>query len=114
MSAEEIKKLAHLDYSHEIAFVALDEDSGRLLGLVRLKDELDARGARSQRNPRPLRPHAGCVVARAAAGTAAARVFMLFLVGGDDRLPVRARLLQPIGGELLADLLQTGLERRRG
>lgn len=41
LSAEEIKKLAHLDYSHEIAFVALDEDSGRLLGLVRLKDELD-------------------------------------------------------------------------
>jgi len=41
LSAEEIKKLAHLDYSHEMAFVALDEDTGRLLGLVRLKDELD-------------------------------------------------------------------------
>jgi RimJ/RimL family protein N-acetyltransferase len=41
LSAEEIEKLAHLDYTHEMAFVGLDEDSGRLLGLVRLKDELD-------------------------------------------------------------------------
>ena len=39
--AEELKKLAHLDYRHEMAFVALDESSGRMLGLVRLKDELD-------------------------------------------------------------------------
>jgi len=39
--AEELKKLAHLDYRHEMAFVALDEDTGRMLGLVRLKDELD-------------------------------------------------------------------------
>ena len=30
-----------LDYRHEMAFVALDEKSGRMLGLVRLKDELD-------------------------------------------------------------------------
>ena len=41
LSAEELKKLAHLDYRHEMAFVALDENSGRMLGLVRLKDELD-------------------------------------------------------------------------
>ncbi|HET7364195.1 MAG TPA: GNAT family N-acetyltransferase [Burkholderiales bacterium] len=39
--AEELKKLAHLDYRHEMAFVALDESTGRMLGLVRLKDELD-------------------------------------------------------------------------
>src|SRR5215469_8592468 len=41
LSAEESDKLSHLDYRHEMAFVALDEDTGRMLGLVRLKDELD-------------------------------------------------------------------------
>jgi len=41
LSAAEIDKLIHLDYSHEIAFVALDEDTSQMLGLVRLKDELD-------------------------------------------------------------------------
>ncbi len=41
LAVEEMRKLAHLDYRHEMAFVALDEDTGRLLGLVRLKDELD-------------------------------------------------------------------------
>lgn len=41
LSAEEIDRLAHLDYRHEMAFVALDEDTGDMLGLVRLKDELD-------------------------------------------------------------------------
>jgi acetyltransferase len=41
LSAAEIDKLAHLDYRHEMAFIALDEDTGRMLGLVRLKDELD-------------------------------------------------------------------------
>jgi acetyltransferase len=40
LSAEEMDKLAHLD-SHNIAFVALDEDTGQMLGLVRLKEELD-------------------------------------------------------------------------
>jgi RimJ/RimL family protein N-acetyltransferase len=40
-SAAEINKLTHLDYRHEMAFVALDEDTGRMLGLVRLKNELD-------------------------------------------------------------------------
>jgi acetyltransferase len=33
LSAAEIKWLAHLDYKHEMAFIALDEDSGKLLGL---------------------------------------------------------------------------------
>ncbi len=41
LSAAEADKLAHLDAAHETAFIALDEDSGRMLGLVRLKDELD-------------------------------------------------------------------------
>jgi acetyltransferase len=45
LSAEEIEKLKHLDYRHEMAFVALDEDTGRMLGLVRLKDELDEQTA---------------------------------------------------------------------
>jgi acetyltransferase len=45
LSAEEIAKLSHLDYRHEMAFIALDEDTGRMLGLVRLKDELDERTA---------------------------------------------------------------------
>jgi acetyltransferase len=33
--------VTHLDYRHEMAFIALDEDTGHMLGLVRLKDELD-------------------------------------------------------------------------
>jgi acetyltransferase len=41
LSAAESDKLAHLDPRHDMAFVALDDDTGRLLGLVRLKDELD-------------------------------------------------------------------------
>jgi acetyltransferase len=38
-------KLAHLDYRHETAFIALDEVTGHMLGLVRLKDELDEKTA---------------------------------------------------------------------
>src|SRR5437870_1005025 len=45
LSAAEIDKLSHLDYRHEMAFIALDEDTGRMLGLVRLKDELDEKTA---------------------------------------------------------------------
>jgi len=45
LSAEESKKLSHLDYAHEMAFVALDEATGQMLGLVRLKDELDEQTA---------------------------------------------------------------------
>jgi acetyltransferase len=44
-SAEERKRLSHLDYQHEMAFVALDEATGRMLGLVRLRDELDEQTA---------------------------------------------------------------------
>jgi acetyltransferase len=39
--AAESDRLSHLDYSHEMAFIALDEITGQMLGLVRLKDELD-------------------------------------------------------------------------
>src|SRR6516162_7178515 len=45
LSAAEIDKLSHLDYRHEMAFVALDENTGQMLGLVRLKDELDEKTA---------------------------------------------------------------------
>jgi len=45
LAAEESHKLAHLDYRHEMAFVALDEETGQMLGLVRLKDELDEKTA---------------------------------------------------------------------
>ncbi len=45
LSAAEADKLSHLDYKHETAFIALDEDTGRMLGLVRLKDELDEQTA---------------------------------------------------------------------
>ena len=45
LTAAERDKLSHLDYSHEMAFIALDEGTGRMLGLVRLKDELDEQTA---------------------------------------------------------------------
>jgi acetyltransferase len=45
LSAAEIDKLTELDYRHEIAFIALDEDTGQMLGLVRLIGELDDRTA---------------------------------------------------------------------
>ena len=41
LSAAEMDKLSRLDYTHEIAFIAVDENTGDMLGLVRLKDELD-------------------------------------------------------------------------
>jgi acetyltransferase len=41
LSAAEIRKLAHPNHRGEMAFVALDENSREMLGLVRLKDELD-------------------------------------------------------------------------
>ncbi len=45
LSNAEIDKLSHLDYRREMAFIALDEDTGHMLGLVRLKDELDEKTA---------------------------------------------------------------------
>jgi acetyltransferase len=45
LSAAEADKLGHLDYSHEMVFVAVEEHTGEMLGLVRLKDELDEQTA---------------------------------------------------------------------
>jgi acetyltransferase len=45
LSRAEVDKLTHLDYRHEMAFIALDEHTGQMLGLVRLKDELDEKTA---------------------------------------------------------------------
>jgi acetyltransferase len=45
LSGAEIDKLGHIDYRYEMAFIALDEDRGQMLGLVRLKDELDEKTA---------------------------------------------------------------------
>jgi GNAT superfamily N-acetyltransferase len=45
LSTAEIEKLTRLDYTHEMAFIALDEDTGHMRGLVRLKDELDEKTA---------------------------------------------------------------------
>jgi acetyltransferase len=45
LSVAEADKLAHLDYNHDMVFVALDESTGQMLGLVRLKDELDEQTA---------------------------------------------------------------------
>ena len=45
LSGAEIDKLGHIDYRYEMAFIALDEDTGKMLGLVRLKDELDEKTA---------------------------------------------------------------------
>jgi acetyltransferase len=45
LSAAESDRLSHLDYSHEMAFIAIDEVTGQMLGLVRLRDELDEQTA---------------------------------------------------------------------
>ena len=45
LSAAELDKLTHLDYGHEMAFIAVDEDTGHMFGLARLKDELDEKTA---------------------------------------------------------------------
>jgi acetyltransferase len=45
LSAAEADKLSHIDFRHEMAFIALDENTGRMLGLVRLKNELDEQTA---------------------------------------------------------------------
>jgi acetyltransferase len=41
LSAAEIDTLGHLDFRREMAFIALEEDTGHMLGLVRLRNELD-------------------------------------------------------------------------
>ena len=44
-SAMERDKLTELDYKHKMAFIALDEDTSLMLGLVRLIDEPDEKSA---------------------------------------------------------------------
>jgi acetyltransferase len=41
ISEELLDKLIHYDPAHAMAFVAIDEDSGKLLGVVRLHDDKD-------------------------------------------------------------------------
>jgi len=41
LTAEELAKIAHPDNKHGVVFIALDEQSGEMLGLARLQDELD-------------------------------------------------------------------------
>jgi acetyltransferase len=60
LSAAEAHKLSHLDYSHEMAFIALDEDTGQMLGLVGLKDELDEKTAEFAILVRSRMGSAGC------------------------------------------------------
>ncbi|MFZ1148563.1 MAG: GNAT family N-acetyltransferase, partial [Xanthobacteraceae bacterium] len=45
LNAAQIDKLTELDYRHEMAFIALDEGTGHMLGLVRLIDELGEKTA---------------------------------------------------------------------
>jgi acetyltransferase len=45
LAAAEQSKLSHLDYRHDMVFIALDEATGSMLGLVRLRDELDETSA---------------------------------------------------------------------
>ena len=45
LSAAESDRLSHLDYGHDMVFIAVDEATGRMLGLVRLRDELDEQTA---------------------------------------------------------------------
>src|SRR5262245_1861108 len=40
-----IDKLAQLDSRHDMALIALDDSTGQMLGLARLKDELDEKTA---------------------------------------------------------------------
>lgn len=45
LSREELDHLRHLDYDRNMAFAAVDETTGRLLGLVRLNVDLDNENA---------------------------------------------------------------------
>lgn len=45
LTATEIDKLTELGHRHEMAFIALDEDTGHMLGLVRLIDEIEEKTA---------------------------------------------------------------------
>ena len=45
VSPELIDKLVHYDPAHAMAFIAIEEDSGRMLGVVRLHDDPDGETA---------------------------------------------------------------------
>jgi RimJ/RimL family protein N-acetyltransferase len=45
VSPELIDKLVHYDPKHAMAFIAIEEDSGRMLGVVRLHDDPDGENA---------------------------------------------------------------------
>jgi acetyltransferase len=45
VSHELIDKLIHYDPSHAMAFIAIEEESGRMLGVVRVHDDPDGRNA---------------------------------------------------------------------
>lgn len=42
---ELIERLTHLDYAKAMAFIAIDEPSGKMLGVVRLHDDPDGKSA---------------------------------------------------------------------
>jgi RimJ/RimL family protein N-acetyltransferase len=44
LSEERIAELTRLDYSRAMAFIAIDEDAGEMLGVVRLHRDADGRG----------------------------------------------------------------------
>lgn len=45
VSRDLIDKLIHYDSQHAMAFIAIEEDSGRMLGVVRLHDDADGKNA---------------------------------------------------------------------
>ena len=45
LTAEELEKIAHPDYERELVLVALEGDAGRLLGIARLRTDLDEENA---------------------------------------------------------------------
>jgi acetyltransferase len=45
LAAAEQDRLSHLDYRHDMLFIALDEGTDAMLGLVRLRDDLDETSA---------------------------------------------------------------------
>ena len=45
LSAAELERIAHPDYERELVLVALEEAGGRLLGIARLRTDLDEQNA---------------------------------------------------------------------
>ena len=51
LSEARIHELTHIDYERAMAFIAIDETSGVMLGVVRLHLDADRRSAASMRSP---------------------------------------------------------------